>query len=117
MQVELPSIALRITDSRHVVPAREGKPRDGGKPAAKRLLKPIKPNTKRAHFLQWFLDDATGRTIGATMANFKLSRQNVITYWITIQREHGIGYTLANNTITAIMPANCDPASIFGVES
>ena len=87
--------------------------RSGGKPVARSLRKPIKPNTKRAAFLRWHLEDATGRTIGATMASFDLSRQNVITYWTTIHREHGIGYTLENNTITAILPADADPESVF----
>jgi hypothetical protein len=91
--------------------------RDGGKPAAKSLLKPIKPNSKRARFLRWFLEseDGKGRSIGATMTNFSLSRANVISYWTALQRDHGVGYAITNNTITPRLPSKCDPSELFGV--
>lgn len=89
--------------------------RNGGKPAAKRLTKPVKPAGKRAAFLRWFLAEPGGRTVDAAMANFSMSRPNVFAYWTAINRDHGVGYTLANNTITAVLPPGTDSGSVFGV--
>lgn len=100
---------LRIQINFHI--ARDG--RGGGKPAAPSLLKPVKPNTKRAAFLRWHLDDFEGRSIGATMAYFGLTRPNVLAHWTAIHREHGIGYALAASTITPLLPEGSDADSIW----
>jgi len=93
------------------------RPRDGGKSAAPKLRKLVKTKSKRADFLRWFLDDPTGRTVGACMANFEMTRQNVFAYWTAIHRDHGIGYAFSNNTITAILPGKCEASAIFGARN
>jgi len=97
------------------VDGRTNKP--GGKKPARKLLKPVKSHSKRAAFLRWYFDSAEpGRSIGACMANFEMSRPNVIAYWTNIHRDHGIGYALANNIITPILPKGVSPDQIYGVK-
>lgn len=119
--VSLP-VALRVCDPAQLrVKLLEGvqlissaRPREGGKPAAHKLLRPVKPKGKRADFMRWFIEDCNGRTVGATMANFNMSRPNVFAYWTMIHRDHGIGYTLSENTIRVQFPADIGPGdSVF----
>jgi len=82
------------------------RPRNGGKPAARKLKKPVKRCSKRAQFLNWFL--LKPRTVDDTMAHFGMTRANVFAYWTMINRDHGIGYAFSEKTITAVLPAKCD---------
>lgn len=119
MRVLLP-VDLWLYDPQFVITARidaepipQRRGRDGGKSPAAKLLRSVKPKGKRAAFLRWFLEDPTGRTVGATMANFNMTRQNVFAYWTMIHRDHGIGYALSNNTLASILPADCNSESVF----
>ncbi len=88
-------------------------PRSGGKPAGRSLSKVVKPHGKRAAFLRYFL--ARPRTVEDCMQHFTMSRPNVFGYWTAINKDHGIGYTLENSTITAILPPKHSAKTIFGV--
>ncbi|WP_027521731.1 hypothetical protein [Bradyrhizobium sp. Ec3.3] len=87
--------------------------RDGGKPAADKLLKPCR-SKKRAAVLRWFLQHPEGVRIGEAVQALSLTRSAVFSYWYFIHREHGIGYTLTNNIITPRLPPKCDVAAVFG---
>lgn len=116
MRIELP-ITLRLLDAQLSVTAvkpvtrrrstkpsgkrRAARPRDGGKPAALHLLKPVKPNSKRARFLRYC---AEPRTVAETMAHFRITRPNVMAYCAALNRDHGIGYALESGTITLTVP-------------
>lgn len=104
---------LKITQGGAAVARRM---KTGGKPAAPRLLKPIKPNAKRAAFLRFFLNSSI-TPIDDCMSHFKMTRQNVISYWTAIHRDHGIGYALANDSISPRLPKGATAANIFGVTS
>lgn len=80
--------------------------RSGGKPAADKLLKPVKANSKRGQFLMWFLLDGNCR-VDQAMDQLGMTRNSILTYWAALNRDHGIGYTLADNEIEPILPAGC----------
>lgn len=121
MAVELRALdpQLFVTERDGADPAPRAMPyrdRGGGKEPAESILKPIKSHSKRAKFLRWFLEEfEAGRSIGATMATFKMTRPNVLAYWTAIHREHGIGYSLVHNTITVRLPSE-ETTPIFGGE-
>jgi hypothetical protein len=89
------------------------RPRSGGKQAADRLLKPV-TSKKRVAFLRWVLTDPAGRAIADAMTEFNFTRQNVVTLCGAIQREHGIGYEIADNRIRPLIPQGWTPENIFG---
>ncbi|MET3995875.1 hypothetical protein ABID65_007547 [Bradyrhizobium sp. S3.9.2] len=111
--------AVRLTGARFSVSIIEEpdgpitRNRDGGKPAADKLLKPCR-SKKRAAILRWFLQFPDGVKVGEAVQQLNLTRSAVFSYWYFIHREHGIGYTLANNTITPLLPPGCDATDIFG---
>lgn len=83
--------------------------RSGGKPASDVLLRPI-TGRKRSAFLRWMVEgEPTGRTIEATMHQFQITRQNVVTNLRALHREHGIGYAITKNTITVDVPPDAPP--------
>ena len=112
-------LSVRILDSDPRLPARlvadRRKLRNGGKPPHSKLLKPIRWTSKRALFLRWFLEDEAGRTVGATMAAFRMSRPNVFAHWTALREEHGIGYRLEANTIIPRLPPGVVPAAVFDI--
>jgi len=115
MRLEFP-VFIRVLDPQLVVceGARSKRSkRDGGKPAASTLLKPVKVNSKRAAFLRWFLEAPSGRTIPGAMAHFGISRPNVLAHWTALSREHGIGYALHNGNLKPLLPARCGPSDVF----
>jgi hypothetical protein len=125
MAVEVP-ITLRTFDPELNVKASAGsvlqsvrlaevrtRNRSGGKPAAPRLRRQLKSFSKRAAFLRWFMDDPDGRSVGAAMATFQMTRPNVMAYWTALNRDHGIGYSLSGNTITVELPDRCDLEELF----
>ncbi len=84
----------------------------GGKPVAKRLLKPVKVKTRRGKILQWFLTDPQyTQSILAIMTEFSITRSNALSMLFMLNKEHGIGYDLiGGDTATVILPINCiDP--------
>jgi hypothetical protein len=87
--------------------------KSGGKRPARRLIRQLNLKSKRGNFLQWFLESEDGGTIGSCMSEFGMTRQNVIAYWTNIVRDHGIGYTLTNNTIRPVLPKGATPQNIF----
>ncbi|MBR0876929.1 hypothetical protein JQ608_06895 [Bradyrhizobium liaoningense] len=87
--------------------------RDGGKPAADTLLKPVR-SKKRATILRWFLQFPNGIRVGDAVQTLNLTRSAILSYWYFIHREHGIGYTLTNNIITPRLPPGCDASNVFG---
>lgn len=80
--------------------------RSGGKPAADKLLKPVKASSKRGRFLEWFI--AGNGRIEYAMDHFGMTRNSVMTYWATLNRDHGIGYHLVDDNIELILPIVCD---------
>lgn len=76
----------------------------GGKGAAKGLTKPVKRKGKRGDFLAWFLEGNGSRPVREAMAQFGMTRSNVLSYLFILQKDHGIGYTLTGDLATVAMP-------------
>ncbi len=84
----------------------------GGKATGAKLLKPVKAESKRGKFLQWFLDGDNTRSVREAMAEFSMTRSNALSYLYMIQKDHGIGYILLGDMATITLPEGCtDPFS------
>lgn len=85
----------------------------GGKPAADRLLKPVKAAGKRGTFLRWFLDgEGNRRSVREAMAEFDMTRSNVLSYLYVLNKDSGVGYDLVGDAVTVTLPEGCkDPFS------
>ena len=81
-----------------------------GKQSEEELKKPVKRNSKRGEVLAWFLEDGGGpKSVHAAMAVFKTTRSNILSHLFILQKDHGIGYSLASNTATVFVPGKVDP--------
>ncbi|WNO48486.1 hypothetical protein [Achromobacter phage SE2] len=81
-----------------------------GKQSEEELKKPVKRTSKRGEVLAWFLEDGGGpKSVHAAMAVFKTTRSNILSHLFILQKDHGIGYSLANNTATVFVPGKVDP--------
>lgn len=77
----------------------------GGKPAADKLLKLVKPKTKRGKFLAFFMKNDGSRSIRECMAEFNITRSNALSYLHLTHKDHGIGYSLVGDTASLVFPA------------
>lgn len=90
--------------------------RDGGKPPAESLLRPVSASSKRGRVLRYFLHRADASVPGAMTEFNLLSRSAVFATWTVLRREHGIGYIFNATTDTITVRLPCDEANIFRVE-
>lgn len=74
----------------------------GGKPAASKLLKLVKTNSRRAQFIR-FIGGRDGK-IEAVMKQFEMTRANVNSFLTAIHRDHGIGYSKDAENVALILP-------------
>jgi hypothetical protein len=80
----------------------------GGKDTNAKLLKPVKMSSKRGKFLAWYLSNPeASASVREAMAEFGMTRSNVLSYLYMIQKDHGIGYGLVGDTATIQMPEGC----------
>jgi len=79
--------------------------RDGGKPPARKLLRPLKPRTKRARIVRWFME-STSPTVSAAKDHFRCSREVIFAALTALHHDHGIGYAFnaASDKITLRVP-------------
>lgn len=88
--------------------AEPDKPRGGKEADVLGLLKPVKRDSKRGLVLAFFLPQP--RSIREAMAEFGYSRSNVLSHLFILQKDHGIGYSLAGDAATITLPPGCsDP--------
>ena len=78
--------------------------RRGGKPVADSLLKPVPRGGKRGRFLAWFLEGDDHRTVREAMVEFDMTRSNVLSYLYTLNKDHGLGYSLVGDTAEIELP-------------
>jgi len=80
----------------------------GGKDTSASLLKPVKLSSKRGKFLAWYLcNSGASASVREAMAEFGMTRSNVLSYLYMIQKDHGIGYVLVGDTATLQLPKDC----------
>lgn len=88
--------------------------RTGGKDPAPHIQKPVKTKSKRADVLRYFLRNKAARDLPTAAIDLGVSRQNLLSYWAAIHREHGIGYAIKDGALRPILPPGATPANIFG---
>jgi hypothetical protein len=80
----------------------------GGKEAAERIIKPVKRSSKRGKVLAYVLEKGGAIAIRDVMAEFDATRSSVLSTMYILNKDHGIGYTLAGDELSVQMPADCD---------
>lgn len=78
----------------------------GEKPAAPKLLKPLKPTSRRADFVR-FIGGREAK-IADLMRQFTMTRANVNGYLTNLNHDNGIGYSKDNETVKLILPAGAN---------
>lgn len=79
----------------------------GGKEAdALGLLKPVKRAGRRGQVLSFFLSGP--RSAREAMAEFGVTRSNLLSQLYLLQKDHGIGYQLVGDAVSVTLPAGCD---------
>lgn len=76
----------------------------GGKTADGELKKPVKRTSKRGKFLEWMLEEDGSRSVREAMAEFGMTRSNVLSYLYMLKKDHGIGYELVGGIATVQVP-------------
>lgn len=74
----------------------------GGKPAADKVIKPLKPG-KRMEAYKFFAAPE-GASVTRAMEHFKTTRSNVLSMLFLLNKEHGLGYRLSGDTATLEVP-------------
>ncbi len=70
------------------------------------LLKPVKRSGRRGQVLAFFLVGT--RSIREAMAEFGVTRSNLLSQLWLLNKEHGIGYEIVGETATVTLPAGCE---------
>ena len=79
----------------------------GGKPVGPFLKKAVPESGKRGVFLKWFLVANGVRSVRETMAEFGMTRSNVLSYLYSLNKDHGLGYDLVGDAARIILPEGC----------
>lgn len=79
----------------------------GGKEASTGLLKPVKPESRKGQVLAFFLQPEP-KAIREAMAEFGISRSNVLSQLFLLTKDHGVGYELKNDAAIITLPKGCD---------
>lgn len=106
--VVLQRMGKPIPEERQIVKLDEkGDVRKTGKPAGEALLKAVNPSSKPGKVLAFYMGDQR-RSVIEGMAEFGATRSalqsNLYGLWIN----NGIGYELAADMVTIILPADCE---------
>lgn len=78
----------------------------GGKPIDASKLRPIKPSSKRGEVAKFF--HGQSQSLHEAMARLGLTRSGVLSHLFCIHKDHGIGYTLANDCAQLLVPDGYD---------
>jgi hypothetical protein len=79
----------------------------GGKPIDEAKKRFVRPDSVRGGVLRFFIEGT--RSIREAMAELGLSRSGVLSHLFTLNRDHGIGYQLAADCATVLVPEGWDP--------
>lgn len=79
----------------------------GGKPVIEANLRPVKPTSKRGEVARFFTADKP-QSLHEAMARLGLTRSGVLSHLFCLHRDHGVGYTLANDCASLQLPAGFD---------
>ena len=78
----------------------------GGKEVSEKgLTKPVKAQSRKGQVLAFFWPDP--KSIRECMAEMGISRSNVLSQLYLLQKDHGIGYELKNDSAIITLPEGC----------
>jgi hypothetical protein len=77
----------------------------GGKEVSEGLIKPVKAPSRKGQVLRFFMGET--KSIREAMAEFGISRSNVLSQLYLLQKDHGIGYELKNDAAIITLPKGC----------
>jgi hypothetical protein len=105
---EVPKMAAREYSEFSGEGDEAGKPKvQGGKAINNAALRPVKPDSKRAEVARFF-HTPTPQSIHEAMARLGLTRSGVLSHLFCLSRDHGVGYELANDCATLLVPEGFD---------
>jgi hypothetical protein len=89
-------------------PQETGEPKaQGGKAVVEANLRPVKPGSKRGEVAKFFMADKP-QSLHEAMARLGLTRSGVLSHLFCLSRDHGIGYHLANDCASLLIPEGFD---------
>ncbi len=77
----------------------------GGKPIVHANLRVVKPTSKRGEVAKFFIGPAP-QSLHEAMARLGLTRSGVLSHLYCLSRDHGVGYSLANDCAVLLVPEN-----------
>lgn len=82
-------------------------PKRGGKPVVKEALRPCKRSSKRGEVAAFFMLDGP-QSLHEAMARLGMTRSGVLSHLFTLNRDHGVGYSLSGDCASLIVPEGFD---------
>lgn len=102
LELEIPIVTEKVITVNKTLKAKRGKP------VSDKLIKQVKPSTKRGKILEWFMSGTNNtQSVTAAMAEFKTTRSNILSMLFMLNKEHGIGYELYGDAATVLIPKGC----------
>jgi hypothetical protein len=98
---EVPKFETQKTDA-------AGTPKvQGGKPINPAVLRPVDPESQRGRVARFFSADVP-QSLHEAMARLDLTRSGVLSHLFCLSRDHGVGYSLANDCASLLVPEGFD---------
>jgi hypothetical protein len=88
-------------------PPKERKERKGGKPCAAALKKPVDRTSKRGKVADFFLGSEQ-KSVRECMARLEMTRNSVLSALHVLNKDHGVGYSVVNDTASIVIPPDWD---------
>jgi len=82
-------------------------PKRGGKPVMEEALRPCKRSSKRGEVAAFFMQDGP-QSLHEAMARLGMTRSGVLSHLFTLNRDHGVGYSLSGDCASLLVPDGFD---------
>lgn len=81
----------------------------GGKEVGSKLKKPVKRKSRRGEVLAFYLEQES-RSVREGVAEFGITRSNLLSQLYCLQKDHGVGYAIIGESVRITLPEGCsDP--------
>jgi hypothetical protein len=107
MGAAVPKMSARETSEFSLDGASAEPKTQGGKPIVHANLRPVRPSSKRGEVARFF-SSPVPQSLHEAMARLGLTRSGVLSHLFCLSRDHGVGYTLANDCATLLVPDGFD---------
>jgi hypothetical protein len=96
---EVPKVEVAVIEGKEDA----GPKVQGGKPIVQEALRVVNPESKRGEVAKFFHTEQP-QSLHEAMARLGLTRSGVLSHLHCLNRDHGIGYVLANDCATLLVP-------------